>query len=55
MILQDFLVFLDIIQPIPLVILHLLFILLATRFIHCHSQLSVHSLTNVCHQDLVNL
>ena len=42
--------FLDIILPIPLVLLHLT-ILLATHFIHCHSQQeSVHSLNNACHQ-----
>ena len=51
--------FLDIIQPIPLVILHLT-ILLATHFTHYHSQQeSVYTLlTNACHQDsrcLVNL
>ena len=42
--------FLDIILPIPLVLLHLT-ILLATHFIHCHSQQeSVCSLNNACHQ-----
>ena len=51
--------FLDIIQPTPLVLLHLA-ILLATHFIRYHSpeQESVHTLTNACHQAprcLVNL
>ena len=50
--------FLAIVQPVSLVPLHLT-ILLATHFIHSHSQQeSVHSLTNACHQAsrcLVNL